>query len=315
MSKPMKRCAQGLALALTLAVAAPAAAADPAAAQALFDEAKKLMAGGKHAEACPKLAESQRLDPGIGTQFNLASCYEQLGKTATAWSLFLDVAGAAKAAGQAEREKVARQRAAALEPRLMRLAIAVPEDAPADLEVARDGVPLGRAQWGTPVPVDPGTHEVTAKAPSTLAFRAAVELTTAGASETVTVRLEAAPPVLGRPDATPPREPPAGKDRPSRRNSKGMIVGGIILTGVGLLAAGSGALIVGACAKPEENPDCKDGAVPAGAIIGGLGVAGMAVGIPLIVIGARKVPAKPAAAGAAPLLLLGPRSVGLRWSL
>ena len=84
------------------------------------------MAQGKHADACPKLEESQRLDPGIGTQFNLAVCYEQVGRTASAWSTFLDVAGAARAAGQTEREKVARQRATALEPRLIRLTITAP---------------------------------------------------------------------------------------------------------------------------------------------------------------------------------------------
>jgi len=322
MSKSMKRCARGLALALTLAAAgaAPAAHASPAAAQALFDEAKKLMADGKHAEACPKLEESQRLDPGIGTQFHLASCYEQIGRTASAWSIFLDVAGASKAAGQADREKVARQRAAALEPKLVRLAIAVPEGAPADLEVTRDGVPVGKAQWGTAVPVDPGKHEVTAKAPGKPAFRAAVDLATAGASETVTVDLAAAAAAAAPPAMAPrgeplQREPPADAGPATKRKSTGLMVGGIVLTGVGVLGLGMGALIVGACSKPEDNPDCKENAVPAGYVIGGLGIAGMAAGIPMIVIGARRVPVQPKAAGAAPALLVGPTSVGLRWSL
>src|SRR5262245_43042215 len=69
-------------------------------ARTLVREARKLMEKGHHAEACPKLEESLRLDPGIGTQFNLAHCWEQIDRTASAWGLFMDVAAAAGAAGQ-----------------------------------------------------------------------------------------------------------------------------------------------------------------------------------------------------------------------
>jgi hypothetical protein len=51
------------------AIAAPSVAQrqDTVAAQALFDEAKQLMANKRFDEACPKLEESNRLDPGVGT--------------------------------------------------------------------------------------------------------------------------------------------------------------------------------------------------------------------------------------------------------
>jgi hypothetical protein len=139
---------------------------DPAAAQALFDQARQLMKAGRYAEACPKLAESNRLDPGIGTQFHLADCYEQSGKIASAWAAFLEVASLAQSSGQADRERVAQRRAAKLEPRLPRLEISVSDANRVEgLEIRRDGVLMGPAQWGTPLPIDPGEHELVARAP------------------------------------------------------------------------------------------------------------------------------------------------------
>src|SRR6185312_13224264 len=106
------------------------AAEDEAAARALFFEARRLVAAGNYAAACPKFEDSYRLDPGIGTSFNLADCYEHSGRTASAWARFLDVAAATKAAGQLDRERVARARAAALEPKLARMTLKVEAKVP-----------------------------------------------------------------------------------------------------------------------------------------------------------------------------------------
>jgi tetratricopeptide (TPR) repeat protein len=150
-----------LALALPLGVARPCKAdsrGDQLAAQALFERAKKLMAEGHAAEACPKFEESQRLDPGSGTLINLARCYEQMGRLASAWNGYLEAASAAKASGNGQREKEARKRADAIRPRIANLVINVaPEaQATAGLEVSRDGEPIGKAQWGVPIPADEG---------------------------------------------------------------------------------------------------------------------------------------------------------------
>ena len=89
--------AAAAALALTLTSDASAQERDPAAAQALFDQGQALVNAGKPEEACPKLAESYRLDPGIGTQFHLAACHELEGRIASAWAEFLEVASVDRA--------------------------------------------------------------------------------------------------------------------------------------------------------------------------------------------------------------------------
>jgi hypothetical protein len=178
---------------------------DPSAAQSLFYEARALMAQGRYAEACPKLEESNRLDRGIGTQFNLADCNEHIGKIATAWAGFVDVAAQSKAANQLEREKVARKRAQTIEARVPKLVVEVPA-APPGLEVKRDGVVVGQAQWGTPIPVDPGAHKIVATAPGRQPWETTVTATEGRAAKVVLPReLPAA--VVAVAPAPPPRPP------------------------------------------------------------------------------------------------------------
>jgi hypothetical protein len=304
------------------------ARADTAAAQALFADAKKLMAAGKYAEACPKLEESQRLAPGIGTQFNLATCYESLGKTASAWSLYLEVAGASKAANQLDREKVARQAAAALEPKLSRLTITVSKSAPPDIEVKRDGAAVGKAQWGTAIPVDPGEHKIAATAPGKKPWESTITVDKQGTKTVEVPALEAgagAGPVAGAPPAYyPPTAPPQDNKPKMKRRSGGMMAGGIVALSLGTLATiggAAGAAICGttnaaddAFSDPTEDPDRSGGCGPAlGVMVGGLVLVGG--GITLIVIGGKKVPVEETAKSTlVPAVGIGPGSATLRWT-
>lgn len=158
-----------------------------AAAQALFDEGRELMEQGRAEDACPRFEESARLEPGLGTRFHLANCYEVLGKLASAHTLFLDVAAEAAVRNQPERERVARERAQAVEPRLARLTIEVPFSPSPALRVERDGVPVGTAQWGLPVPVDPGVHRVIASAPGREPWTADIDVPSEGGVTRVNV--------------------------------------------------------------------------------------------------------------------------------
>lgn len=138
---------------------------DKAAAQSLFEEGRELVEHGHLAEACPKLAESQRLDPGTGTLLWLADCLEQNGQTASAWAAFSEAAASAAAAHD-RRETIARERASKLAGNLSRVRIVVPQEAASQgLVVQRDGRAIGATEWDTPVPADPGLHTISASAP------------------------------------------------------------------------------------------------------------------------------------------------------
>jgi len=198
----MKRGLRGIAVASALSIlgSTAVARADGAelAATALFDEARKLMAQHKFAEACPKLAESQRLAPNGGTLINLAECYEHTGQTANAWGAWKDVAARANSAGRADAEQDAIARANALEPLLARLAIVIPaeNDVPG-LIVKRDGLVVGRAEFGIPIPVDPGEHVIEATAPGKKPWSIQLHVAPKQADARVTVLLVGEEPAGG----------------------------------------------------------------------------------------------------------------------
>jgi hypothetical protein len=59
-------------------------AQNPAAAEALFEQARAAMAAGSYDIACARFRDSDKLDPAVGTRFNLADCEERRGRVATA---------------------------------------------------------------------------------------------------------------------------------------------------------------------------------------------------------------------------------------
>jgi serine/threonine-protein kinase len=183
-------------------VGTEARAGDSAAAEAMFGQGKQLMAAGRYAEACPKLEESQRLDPGMGTLFNLAECDERIGKSASAWAAYLEVAAQARAARQPDREKVARERAAALEPRLARVTVVTTAaERTAGLQVKRNDVAVGKGQWGAPVPVDPGEYTIVATAPGKLAWERKISVPASGRVSVDVPALRDAPVAAAAPGA------------------------------------------------------------------------------------------------------------------
>ncbi len=297
-------CGVGVAAALLMAAGDVRAqsATDKAAAETLFEEGRKLMADGRHAEACPKFASSQKLDPGLGTLLNLGNCYELTGKLASAWAQFREAASLASASSDTRRAEVAQKRASDLEPRLARVTIAVPAMSPANLEVELDGVAYDRAVTNVAMPIDPGAHEISVKAPGHAAWTTRLQVPEEAAQLTVevpalqplTTRTEGGtsptPAVASRPVVAPP-DAGTGALRWSGQRTAALISGGL-----GLVAAGCSVVFGlraradwndaqtrcpgGLCAS-QRDVDLGDDArtkANVATVLGGLGLAGIAAG-------------------------------------
>jgi hypothetical protein len=217
-------------------IAAPAAAqGDVATAEALFREGKTLLEQGNFAAACPKLAESHRLDPATGTLLALAMCHEAEGKTASAWVEYAEVASRARQEGRADREQAARDKGAALETKLSTLTVAPSPKTAAigGLVVKRDGAVVGVGAWQTAVPVDPGEHKVEASAPGKRAFSAIVAVGPTGDRKTVEIP-ELADDLVAE---------ESGGSQPSSSSGRGLTsfrIGGIAAGAAGVVAIGVG---------------------------------------------------------------------------
>ncbi|HEX3775330.1 MAG TPA: hypothetical protein VHV51_12750 [Polyangiaceae bacterium] len=155
-----------LALASSPVAKAQGTASDKASAEALFDDGASLMKAGNYSEACSKFEASQALEATLGTELRLADCYEQLGRTASAWALFKESEGLAHRQNESDREEVARVRVAALARKLSYLVIDTTGDPPPGLVIERNGQRVPLASLGLPIPVDPGMQAVSARAPS-----------------------------------------------------------------------------------------------------------------------------------------------------
>jgi hypothetical protein len=152
-----------LALPYEIAYAEASSTASAQAAE-LFEEGRVLLQKQDFRAACPKFADSAALEPKVGTLLNLADCEEHLGRIVAARGHWQDAANHAHSVND-EREKIARERFAALDPRVAKLTVSLAPSVPAGTHVTRDGVPLGAGSVGATLPVDPGTHTVAVSAP------------------------------------------------------------------------------------------------------------------------------------------------------
>lgn len=195
-------------------------------AETLFQEGKRLMGEKNYAEACPKLQESQRLDPGTGTLLNWGLCLKEWGKPASAWVVFNQAVASARAENRADRAALAQSEVDKLNAAMPRIAIQVPTDADAPgLTVTLDGETISAATRGVATPVDPGDHVVKATAPQRKSWTTTVNVAPDPQTHTVVVpKLElgndSAPVPKGAIEIAPAAQSPdtgaSGTEKPKR---------------------------------------------------------------------------------------------------
>lgn len=272
--------------------AAFAQSANTQAAEGLFQEGLTLLESGKTSEACEKFVASHRLDPANGTLQNVASCHEKEGRTASAWSEWLDLAGKAARAGQGERETLARTRAAALSKELARIELKFPASSNvATIEI--EGQELSQSAWSTPLPLDPGSRTIAFKAPGRKdAITHVVIAPHTNATIDVPI-LEAAPAAASSPSSPKVADPLKVESTGGGSRTLGWVVGGVGLVGVGVgsffglqaMSKNDDAGCDGAKCPNQAAADDRDSAKTSATIstIGfGVGIVGLAVGTYLV---------------------------------
>jgi hypothetical protein len=134
-----------------------------ATADVLFNDARAAMAAKKFDAACAKFRESNRLDPAVGTLFNLANCEAQRGQLVTAWTLYRQVLE--KLRPDDSRASVAKAQVQSLDARIPRLTIRARGEMPAGTLVTVAGLALGPASLDSPLPLNPGRYAISVASP------------------------------------------------------------------------------------------------------------------------------------------------------
>jgi hypothetical protein len=130
----------------------------------LFQKGKALQSAGKIEEACKLFESSLRLNPQVGIRLNVAECHELQGRLVEAHALFSETAEEAARTGD-RRASYAATRKTALEAKLVRVTLKLPETQPPGLALSVGGCPVEPAMAAVPRVVMPGKIAVQATAP------------------------------------------------------------------------------------------------------------------------------------------------------
>ena len=323
MTAPRTTASLAAVVAVAALLAPSTASADPAAAEALFREGRRLLDDGKTEEACLKLAESQAQDPSSGTLVNLGWCHEIQHKLATAWSVYVSAARLAREQGRPDRAVVADKKATDLEPRLPHLTVTAIAPA-AGMQIERGDERIGLGLLGSAVPIDPGSYLITARAPGHRPWKTTIDVAEAESKTVQVPELEAETPVpMEAPDTSlgpsaiavlpPDGALTAAPQSTSHGHTLGWVIGGV---GVAGLAVGAVAGIASLTSYHDASTlcpslsGCSDDAISArnsaeskawaSNIAFGVGLVGVGIGTWILLSGRHAGPATRIAVRATP---------------
>lgn len=182
---------------------------------------------------CETLEANLLRDPEPNVRMELAECYAQLGRSASAWAQYREAAVAARDVQAADLERTARTRAKALESELSYVTVNTWKGQ--EVMVTQDGWPIDATVLGTAIPLDPGWHVIAASAAGKRGWSKRIELGSHGDHVKVSV------PVL--PDdvnlvaelsARPPSVAPvaSASDNSSVQRTLALVAGAVGIAGV-----------------------------------------------------------------------------------
>ena len=213
----------------------------------LFHQAQTLLNTGNLEAACAKFEASESLENGLGTLLHLGDCYERVGRTASAWHAFLEAEALAHYKKDAEREQIAAQRVAALEPKLTRIVFVVPMTSRVPGLTVRLGAnTIPPSTWGAIIPVDAGVQQVSASAKGYNSWTTTIDATH-GAGRRYRVDV-------------PTLAPAPGADLVADRG-KAYRTAGIVTGSFGLAGIGAGAVFSAISRNANDASTCAKGVV------------------------------------------------------
>ncbi len=254
-------------IAILLVVLTGVAQAQGNPADAAFKRGRELLKAGKFADACVEFEHSQRLDPALGTEFNIAQCSEKIGKLARALELYR---GMVPRDSNADRKKIVSDAIPKLEARVPHLVVKAPSTPPPGFTLTIQVINSGQApralEANKSIEIDFGEYAIVAKAAGLPDWSQNVRIDTEAKTTTIEPPFAGPKPITGPTTtttttptttgtATPITKPDEEPDDPSPPKSKRKLFG-VIGMGVGGAALVTG-LVFGSMARSKWT-DAKD---------------------------------------------------------